>query len=422
MASPARFLPVARREYIERVRTKAFVIGTVLAPLLMTGMMLGPAFLSQRQRGNPLRISVVDATGGTLRAEVEQALAARKEAGQTRFLIEPAPEASPEELKARLSRSVVEGRIDGYLLLPEATLAKSAAEYYGKSVSNRMDMRLLERVVQEVVVGRRLAGEGLDPKRVRDLTRPVSVRTIRVSERGEREDRGVTFLFGLFMMMLLYISVLMWGQALMTGVIEEKSNRVVELTVSAMSAWHLFLGKLMGVGGAGLTQLGAWVGSAALVSFLGAPMLASSEIPMPEVTWLILLSFPVYFLLGYFLYASLYAAIGAAVNTIQEAQNLVFPVVMPLVTSVMFFPVVLQTPDSPLAVGASLFPFFTPLLMFLRITVLTPPAWQIALSVALTVATVGLVIWASARIYRVGILMYGKRPTFPELLRWVRHS
>jgi ABC-2 type transport system permease protein len=151
-------------------------------------------------------------------------------------------------------------------------------------------------------------------------------------------------------------------------------------------------------------------------------MLASSEIPMPEVTWLILLSFPVYFLLGYFLYASLYAAIGAAVNTIQEAQNLVFPVVMPLVTSVMFFPVVLQTPDSPLAVGASLFPFFTPLLMFLRITVLTPPAWQIALSVALTVATVGLVIWASARIYRVGILMYGKRPTFPELLRWVRHS
>ena len=419
--SPPRFVWVARREYLERVRTKAFVIGTVLAPLLMTAMMIGPAFLSQRQRGKPLRISVIDASGGTLGPTIEQALAERKEADQTRFVIEKGAQGSAEELKTKLRQSMIEGRLDGYLLLPEKTLETSAAEYFGTSVSNRLDMRLLERVVQEVVVGRRLAAEGLDPSRIKNLTRSFNLRTIKVSERGEREDRGLTFFFGLFMMMLLYVSVLMWGQALMTGVIEEKSNRVVEMTVSAMSAWHLFLGKLLGVGGAGLTQLAAWVGSAALVSFFGAPMLASSEIPMPEVTWLILVSFPVFFLLGYFLYASLYAAIGAAVNTIQEAQNLVFPVVMPLVTSVMFFPVVLQTPDSPLAVGASLFPFFTPLLMFLRITVLAPPLWQIALSLALTTATVAFVTWASSRVYRVGILMYGKRPGLRELLRWLRY-
>lgn len=416
-----RFVTVARREYLERVRTKAFVIGTILAPVLMTGMMLGPAFLSQRQRGKPLRITVIDATG-SLRPAIEQALAERKEFDQTRFVIEPSGEGSADEQKLRLRRAVIEGRLDGYLYLPPDVLTTSSGEYYGKSVSNRMDMRLLERVVQEVVIGRRLASEGLDSKRVKSLTRQVNVRTIRVSERGEREDRGVTFIFGLVMMMMLYISVLMWGQALMTGVIEEKSNRVVELTVSAMPSWHLFLGKLLGVGSAGLTQLGAWAVSMALVSLFGAPMLVSSEIPMPEITWLILISFPVFFVLGYFLYASLYAAIGAAVNTIQEAQNLVFPVVMPLVISVMFFPVVLQTPDSPLSVGVSLFPFFTPLLMFLRITVLAPPAWQIAVSLALTSATVALVTWASARVYRVGILMYGKRPTFPELLRWVRHA
>jgi ABC-2 type transport system permease protein len=135
-----------------------------------------------------------------------------------------------------------------------------------------------------------------------------------------------------------------------------------------------------------------------------------------------LVSFVVFFLLGYFLYAALYAAIGSAVNTIQEAQSLVFPVIMPLVISIMFFPVVLQSPDSPLAVGLSLFPFATPLLMFLRITVLTPPLWQIALSIALTLATIVLVTWGSSRIYRVGILMYGKRPTFPEMMRWLRHS
>jgi ABC-2 type transport system permease protein len=143
---------------------------------------------------------------------------------------------------------------------------------------------------------------------------------------------------------------------------------------------------------------------------------------MPEITPLILVSFPVFFLLGYFLYAAIYAAIGAAVNTVQEAQSLVFPAIAPLIASIMFFPVVLQSPDSTLSVALSLFPLATPLLMFLRITALTPPWWQIALGIALTSLTVVLVTWASARIYRIGILMYGKRPTFPELMRWVRRA
>ena len=417
-----RFVPVARREYLERVRTKAFLIGTFLGPVLMAGMMIGPSALAQRQRGKPLRIAVVDASG-SLRPAVEQMLKQRKAAGQTRFLIEPSGEGRAAEIMARLRRAVIDGGLDGFLVLPETALERSVAEYYGKNVSNLADMRLLDRVVEEVLVERRLTDQGLDPARVKSLTRPLDLKTIRVSERGEREDRGVTtFFFATIMMMMLYISVMMWGQALMTGVIEEKSNRVVELTVSAMSPWQLFLGKLLGVGSAGLTQLSVWVVSMALVSLFGAPLFASSEIPMPEITPLILVSFPVFFLLGFFLYASLYAAIGAAVNTIQEAQNLVFPVIMPLILSVVFFPVVLQSPDSPLAVGLSLVPFATPILMFLRITVLTPPAWQIALSIVLTTATVAFVTWASARIYRVGILMYGKRPTFPEILRWVRHA
>jgi ABC-2 type transport system permease protein len=273
------------------------------------------------------------------------------------------------------------------------------------------------------LVGARLQNAGLDADRVRKLTRPLDLKTIRVSERGEREDRGMTtFLFSTTMMMLLYVSVLMWGQAVMTGVIEEKANRVVELTVSAMPPVQLFAGKLLGVGSAGLTQLAAWVLSMGLISLVGTPALAGSDMPMPEITPLILFSFPTFFLLGYFLYAAMYAAIGASVNTIQEAQTLVFPVMMPLIVSVMFFPVVIQNPESPLSVGLSLIPFATPLLMFLRITVLAPPLWQIALSILLTSATVALMTWASARIYRVGILMYGKRPTFPEILRWVRHA
>ena len=128
-----------------------------------------------------------------------------------------------------------------------------------------------------------------------------------------------------------------------------------------------------------------------------------------------------FFLLGFFLYGALYVSIGAAVNSQQEAQSLVFPVVLPLVVGVMFFPVVLGSPDSGLSVALSLVPFWTPLLMFLRMTVVTPPAWQVGLGLALTLASIAALTWAAARIYRVGILMHGKRPTFPEILRWVRH-
>jgi ABC-2 type transport system permease protein len=415
-----RFVPVARREYLERVRTKAFVIATFIGPLLMGGLMLGPALIAARQRDKPQRLAVV--ASGPLRAAVEQALSQRRDRGEPRFVVALSSEEPIEKQRPRLRQEVLSGRLDGYLYLPPDVLSDSKGEYYGKSVSNLGEMRVLERTLEDALVAQRMRAEGVDPARVKNVMRRLDLKTIRVTERGEREDRGVTFIFATVLMMMLYISVLMWGQGLMTGVIEEKSSRVVEMAVSSMPAWHLLAGKLLGVGSAGLTQFLVWVASMALISLFGGPMLAASELPMPEITPLILVSFVVFFLLGYFLYASLYAAIGSAVNTIQEAQSLAFPAVLPLIISMIFFPLVLRSPDSPLAVGLSLFPMATPLLMFLRITVLTPPLWQIALSILLTLITIGFVTWASARVYRVGILMYGKRPTFPELLRWVRHA
>lgn len=416
-----RTFAVARREYLERVRSRAFLIGTVLGPVLMAGLMIGPSLIATRQRGKPQRIAILDLTGA-VGAKLERALTERPDGGEGRFLLVAPGEGPTHEVRARLKERILAGTLDGYLILPPDALQSSAAEYHGKSVGNRLDMRLLDRVVEEVLVGERLAAEGLDPARIRSLTRPLDLKLIRVSERGDREDRGITFLFATVMMMILYGSVLLWGQALMTGVIEEKSSRVVELLVSSISPWQLLSGKLLGVGSAGLTQLLVWVLSMALISVFGGAALAASDVPMPEITPLILVSFPVFFLLGYFLYAAIYAAIGSAVNTVQEAQSLGFPAIMPLVASIMFFPVVLQSPDSTLSVALSLFPLATPLLMFLRITALQPPAWQILLGIALTTLTIGFVTWASARIYRVGILMYGKRPTFPELMRWLRRA
>jgi ABC-2 type transport system permease protein len=413
----AKLWAIVRREYIERVRTKAFVIGTILGPLLMGGMMIVPA-LAARSKGKPLRIAVLDATG-ELRGPVEQALREATVDGRARFDVQPGASDASEASEGELKQSVLDKRLDGYLALPADAISAPAASYYGRNVTNHIDLRTLERTVSGVLVERRLAGAGLDPREVKDLTRELDMKTIRLSEQGEREDQGAATILALVLLMILYVSILLWGQAVLTSVIEEKTSRVVEVMASGVPSTTLLLGKLLGVGSAGLTQFLVWSLSLLGVSLASASMSAFS---MPEVTPLMIGSFVAFFLLGYFFYASLYAAIGASVNTAQEAQSLVFPVMLPIILAMVCFPAVLEAPEGPLAFTTSMIPGMSPLIMFLRIVVLTPPMWQILLSITLLVLGILAVIWVAARVYRVGILMYGKRPTFPELVRWVRHG
>jgi len=374
-------------------------------------MLIVPA-LAARSKGKPLRVAVLDATGA-LRESVEAALR------EARFDVQPAASAAAAS-EAELKQAVLEQRLDGYLALPKDAIASASASYYGRSVTNRIDLRTLERTVSAVLVSRRLASAGLDPTRVKDLTRELDLKTIRLSEKGEREDQGAAMILALILLMILYISILIWGQAILTSVIEEKTSRVVEVMAASVPTTTLLLGKLLGVGGAGLTQFLAWSLSLFVVSMASAGSIGAFS--MPEITPLMLVSFVAFFLLGFFFYAALYAAIGASVNTVQEAQGLVFPVMLPIVLAMVCWPAVLQSPDGPLAVTLSMIPGMSPLIMFLRIVVLTPPLWQIALSILLLALGILAVVWVAARVYRVGILMYGKRPTFPELMRWVRHG
>jgi ABC-2 type transport system permease protein len=297
--------------------------------------------------------------------------------------------------------------------------ATSRAEYYGRNVSNVMDISMVDQAIEEALVGHRLTAAGLAQDRVAALTRKLDLRTIRLTSSGAREDRGGTVALAWLLLMMLYSTVAMWGAAIMNAVIEEKSNRIVEVIVSSVPPSRLFWGKLLGVGAAGLTQFLFWALCMAAVGVYGAGISGSL---IPEVSPLLLAAFVTYFLLGYFLYAAMYAAVGAAVNNQQEAQSLAFPIMMPLVAGIMTCFTVMGSPDSRLSVILSLIPFLTPLLMFLRITVLTPPAWQIALSIVIMLVSIGLLTWLAGRVYRVGILMYGKRATFPEMVRWAREG
>lgn len=426
-------LVIAKREFIERVRTKAFVIGTILGPVFMAGIMIVPALMASRL-AKSVSITVIDAQG-SLRTLVEDSLrgggespekepigARSRNPGNTKFVINPPAGADVAAQREAAKQSVLKGTLDAYVVLPKDVLSESKAEYYAKSVTDFEGIRAVDRAIEKAVFAKRIGAEGIDPARIAALTRPLDLKRMRVSDKGEQEDRGVSFFLSLILVMMIYIGTLMWGQVVMTGVIEEKTNRVVEVIVSSTTPRNLLFGKLVGVGGAGLLQFGIWILALVGVSAASGSMAFLSGVNLPEINPVLIAAFPIFFLLGFFLYASLYAAIGAAVNTIQEAQNFIFPVMLPIIMAMVCWPVVMRAPDSTLATVLSLIPFMTPILMFLRMSVLMPPVWQIALSVVLTSLTIALVIWVAARIYRVGILMYGKPPTFPEMVRWVRHG
>ena len=409
---------VVRREYLERVRSKAFLIGTILGPILMGGIMFVPILIAEKGGGDLLRVAVLDGTG-VLQSKVEKMLEDARRDNEPRFEVRSPGEGTVDAREEALRKAVLEGEIDGFLLLPEDAVDASTATYYGRTVSNQRDLNMMRWSVRDLLIAHRLADAGLDPDQVEELTRDMEWRTIRLSEEGEEEEQGLSIVLAIILLMILYMSILMWGQIVMTSIIEEKSSRVIEVVASGVPPTQLLAGKLLGVGAAGLTQFLVWALSLLGVSLAMAGPLAGS-LPLPEVSPLVLVSFVAFFVLGFAFYAALYSAIGAAVNTVQEAQNFVFPVIIPLILGLMCFPVVIEAPDGQLATILSLIPFLTPLLMFLRIVILTPPYWQIALSLVLLGGAIWGVLWLAGRIYRVGILMYGKRPKLSELLRWVR--
>ena len=273
-----RLLAVVRREYLERVRSKAFLVSTLLGPILVAGFMLAPSILMERQRGTALRIVVVDATG-TLRGGVEQELRQQKVAGEPRFTVLPVEEGNLDTARSAARSAVVDGRLDGYLYLAPDALATSKAEYFGKNVSNVMDLRLVGESAETAIMQHRLAQEGLDGARVKAVTRKLDLRTVRLTASGEREDRGASFILALMLLTLLYTTLPMWGAAIMNGVIEEKSNRVVEVIVSSIPTSYLFAGKLLGVGGAGLTQVLVWVLTIAGFGAYGAAAANGFQMP-----------------------------------------------------------------------------------------------------------------------------------------------
>jgi ABC-2 type transport system permease protein len=422
-----KILSVIKREYIQIVRTKGFVIGTILGPVLMAAFIVVPIVVQFVYVDQKEKIGVVDLTGKIFK-ELDKKLDQKLKDGSRRYLLEEfAPKEGIEGLLEELNKKVLAKQLSAYIFIPADIGEEGEAEYVSENVSDFDKRGNFNQALNSIIIENRLRGEGLDPKKIGQYMRPVSLVTKKVTTRGVERDTGGTFMISWFLVLVLYMTVIFYGQIILRGVIEEKSSRMVEIVLSSMRPFQLMAGKILGIAAVGFTQYAIWglFGIAATHYSRGLVTRvfpAAAAFDMPAVPAYIFVYFIVFFILGYFLYGTMYSGIGSMVNNEKEAQQLVMPVTVFLIVPIMLMMFVVRSPDSSVSVVLSLIPFFSPILMLLRICILLPPFSQIAASIVLLILSTILMIWLSAKIYRVGILMYGKRPNLSEIAKWMRYG
>lgn len=417
-------LLIIRREFLERVRTKAFVIGTILFPVFMVAMSVLPAII--KTGGGERTLVLVDQSPGGIGARVEQILKTpNPDRNAIRYTIQRT--SGPlEPQRARLNQQVEKKEIDGYVVLGADLLQTSTAMYRARDVTKVKVVQDLDNAISTVVRQERLRGTGMTAAQVAQLARGVEIDAARVSGGGEERGGLIATMMTSYVIFFLFMQLItLYGQNAMRSVLEEKNNRIVEVIVSSVRPMHLMAGKILGLAAVAMLQISIWVSFAALMVSqqellsrkLGMSAGAFGALHMGPGTWVALL---VFFVLGFVLYAAMYAAAGSTVTSEQEAQQLAFHMMLPLLIPVAFIMPILTDPMGNTARVLSMIPFTSPVVMPMRAVAADVPLWEIALSVALLLMGMTAVVWLAGKIYRVGILSTGKKPTLAELGRWLR--
>ncbi|CAN5250016.1 ABC transporter permease [soil metagenome] len=430
---------IIKREYLVRVRKKSFIIMTILGPVLIFGFyaIIGWAAVSSM---NQKKIEVVDESG--------RFVGKFKNDDETVYSF-------PKKSLAAAKKSFVKDGYNALVFIPKDVIEKpkTVQIFAEKSVSLSLQSNI-ERAISKEIENIKLEQAGITQKIIQDAKVNVDAQTISLSDAGEKSSNGIaTTIISGFCALLIYISVLIYGTQVMRGVMEEKTSRIVEVIISSVKPFQLMLGKIIGVALVGLTQFLLWIvltvglitvgstvmgqketaNSAMTARMNGMPggqdvqnKMATAKNPVADVMAaigtlnipLIVACFLFYFLGGYLLYSALFGAVGAAVDSETETQQFMFPIMMPIIAAIAFAQIAVRDPDGPLAFWTSIIPFTSPVVMMVRIP-FGVPGWQLALSMVLLVLGFIGTTWIAARIYRVGILMYGKKTSFRELAKWV---
>ena len=399
---------IAKREYTERIRTKGFIIATVLIPTLMGGGIFAATALAKHSK-TASHIAVV-ASQPQPAADLKHELESGKD---TTMQVDILPSSTS---LATLDSQMDNKQLDGYLIIHQDSPLPQQATFDFKPRSSA-DIATASAVtdgLHEVLSREYLAQHGASASDIDSFMHPVTVNII--GKGGKKGDSTASFIVAYILFFLMYMVVLMYGMNVARSIIEEKTSRVFEVLLATIKPQELLAGKILGVGAVGLTQVGIWTIAAAALAAQAGAMSGVSISPTQAVFFII------YFALGYTLYSSAAAALGAMTNTEQELQQLNMFLMMPLFFCMLMIGPIVSNSNSTLSRVVSQIPFCAPLLMNFRISLSMPAWWEIALSIALILITIYIVLSVSSRIYRVGILMYGKKPNLPEILRWLKYS
>lgn len=419
----------ARREYLETVRKKSFIVMTILLPAMMFGFTVLPSMIASKHSGETQHIVIAtsdaqfanDIRDQFNRPNADNSRRSKPSDSATRnFDFQIDTNVSPQEEEA-LTQKVNSHEIDGYLWAPPQSLTDRKFSYRSRNSGDLDTVGTLGSAVRSAMLQQSLRKHGASAQEIEDALKPVDVQAKKIENGRVTESSGMgTFFSVILLMILLYVTILMYSMSVMRSVLEEKNSRIFEVLLSTATPKELMAGKILGAAAVGITQIAIWT--------LAATPFAAQAISIGGEQFHLNLSignmvfFGVFFILGFILYSALAAALGASVNSEQEAQQFQFVIMMPMIVSVIFMTPVILQPHSTMATVLSLIPFCTPLLMYIRILVETPPVWQITLSLVLLVGTIHAMLAICSRIYRVGILMYGKRPTLPEIMKWLKYA
>ena len=441
---PNKIVTVIKREYTTRVKSKGFVASLFLMPVLMCGLVALSSFLAimEGKTEEMRKLAVIDETGEIFEPMQEAIAKHRTFQHKGELVYQLHRETATTEEKTALQERIRTKKLYAYLEIPKDVFANADVRFYARTVTNSNVQNALRRIISDIVRDKRFAKSGYSRREVSQLMRSVGFNAYAVKS-GKGKDggakvessieTGARLGLGYILVFVLYMFVLIYANAIMRSVLEEKTTRIVEVIVSSIKPHQLLLGKLVGVCSVCLTMFAVWVVFGVLLVMNIEPILGIFGIdglPTPLILVIetvkasgteILTYFFIYFIIGFFMYSTLYAVVGAICSSEEEAQQTGVPLTMLVVIPFVLMFQLFRIPDSTLSVLLSHIPFFSPILMFMRINVLMPPLWEILLNILVMCATVLLVTLISGKIYRVGILMYGKRPTLGQLWQWARY-
>jgi ABC-2 type transport system permease protein len=449
MNKTSKIFTIIKHEYLTKVRSKGFIISTVLGPLMMIAIIAIPVIAAMFS-GTDMKIGIVDNTGkygfDIMKKDttVLKLVKINESEKINREYLEN------KQNKKRIDFALEKDSLDGFLVIDSNFVDSSTVLVYTRGGGGIGYIQKIESAVSKVLQKEKVKAKNLDTSLIQFVEKAgdVKMENLVIGKSGKNQDNpAVKAIIGYVLGFFIYMMMLMYGSFVSRGVIEEKANRIVEVIASSVRPFQIMLGKVVGIGSVGLTQVVIWIIFASILFYFSGSIIQSTLSPNQIQNFMSMMGqgqqmqipkdfnlaeiiniklaglifyFIFFFLSGYFIYATLFAAVGSAVDQEQDAAQLQLPITLPIIIPILFIGNVISNPNGMLAIVLSLIPFFSPILMIVRIAAGEVPIWQIIASMVMVIGTFFGCLWIAAKIYRVGILMYGKKPSFRDVARWIR--